>query len=322
MCKINTIKMGKILVSFFKENKENIFSGSKFLIALVVSNIAIATISVLVTYFITKKLERVGEPEITANIESIALFQNINSNYCEGELVLNITNIENKPTYLIVDTVQIGIIGVNGRPFLIYVNKKIPLNGFEFKCDTVKFELREENLLSVDTTKSKSFSCKVNIYYPNNKIAKTILFDTTTPRFELIYNWEKWPYLAFYQLRDQYKNNLLPKQWKKLDVLYYGTNYDCYYYTEDNSDAEVVYQGERLKYEFANEKYYPMERDSNKFYDNFVFIPHPKIENKFINIDERCINIAVHCGNYNKIDIVKKVVGVKRGYLQVFNIRY
>lgn len=312
LCTIKKLSHG--FISLFKKNKTILGSGVTFLIALAITNVG--------TYFITKKLEKAGEPKITAVIESIVLLQNFSSNNCEVEIVLNITNLENKPTFLKIDKIQLIISGVDKRPFSLSVDKKIPINSYEIRKDTVRFGPLGENLLGVDSFKCIDISCKMDIYYPNGKLAETAIFDTTTSKINLIYGWEKAPYMAFYELRNCYKKHLLPKEWIKKEVQYYGTTYDCYYYSEDSSDIEINYVGERLEYKYGNDKYYPIACDSGIVTDRFIFVPHPKIENKFINIDNRDIIISVQNRDNKSIDVVKKTIGIRRGYVQVFNVRY
>lgn len=271
-----------------------------------------------ITIVLTKSCEKAGEPKVKTNIGEFVILQSLEQKYCKGEMVLLISNLENKPTFLKLDTISILILSLDSREFKIAVNKRLPLNAFENRSDTIFFDLSDRVVLDTIKVVSPKLITRANLLYPNNKIAAQVKIDTLTPLINFHFVWPKPPDKFFYYIREEYKKNNLTKDWKTIDVRYFGNVYDCYYCLKDD-EIKIGYVGDLLNVIPLKEEFIKIDTFNDRIRNDYIFLPHPKIEHKFINIDNMNFKIENELRG-KTVNIVNKYVNVKRGYMSLFYI--
>jgi len=301
------------------KHKDDIKKGTNFVLILLITNVISVGISATLTFWIAKKFERPDEPKIVVKLESITLRQSLSSKICNGEIVLHVSNLENKPTFLMIDTLHLSIPEIDKRVFSIYTNKRVPLISYENKVDTVFFELVDRKILDT-TVVCPNMAMFFNVCYPTERIAQEIKFDTTQSKITIYYNWPQIPDSAYYMMRYAYSHNKAPAGWRRIDIGYFGTTYDCYYYLV-NDEVNILRSGDLLKIEFTNNEYQVINVDSTKFESNFIFMAHPKIKDNFVNLDMYDMKMPIEQRGKG-ISIIEKRFVVKRGYINALYMVY
>lgn len=95
------------------------------MVQLVVTTLVTATVTVTATLFVTDFFDDVGEPEIAAHINAVMLRQYIQTGEWDVKIFINITNLEDKPTFIEIKDLSVNLPSVEKRTAVMKIGRSL-----------------------------------------------------------------------------------------------------------------------------------------------------------------------------------------------------